>query len=108
MSIVSTPRALAKEAAQLTENQRNFAECRVLGHSWVHLGNAGEGAQRFSAYGFVSRCSHCSTLRTKWIVGSGASAKVSYRYPKGYATHGDDRLTGVQWRRVLIVKLEAA
>jgi hypothetical protein len=94
---------VAQEQRALTDEQRNFAACRVLGHAWQHLGPSGE--IEFGSIGFVSTCSHCGTTRTKWIPRSGGTVKARYRYPKGYATHGDDRLSPVQWRRVLIVSL---
>jgi len=91
------------DVPQLTEARRTYAQCRVLGHAWQHVGRA-EGAQSFGAYGFVSVCS-CGTQRTKWIVGSGRTAKARYKYPSDYAARGEDRLSAQQWRRVLIVSL---
>jgi hypothetical protein len=97
-------RAVVK-APKVSDAQRGFAACRVLGHEWRHVGRATEDASRFGVYGFRSACSHCGTERTKWLVRSGESAKVAYRYPKDYATHGEDRLEPTQWRKVFIVSM---
>ena len=97
---------IAKPVETLTVSEaiRNYAECRALGHSWAHM-PAHNAADSYGAYGFRSQCSHCTTIRTKWITRSGSYRSPTYEYPKDYATRGDERLSGEQWRRVLITNL---
>lgn len=97
-------KALPPDAPELTDARRHYAQCRALGHSWHHVGRTSEDGAAFGSYGFVSAC-ECGTQRTKWIVGSGRTAKARYTYPRDYAARGEDSLSAAQWRRVLIVSL---
>jgi hypothetical protein len=83
---------------RLEPEARQFASCRALGHTWRHqapISNL-DGVQ------FVSHCEDCAAERTKTITRSG-TYKASYRYQQGYSRHGEETLTTVEWRRVLVV-----
>jgi hypothetical protein len=99
------PKAKPARTDDLTvdDNARRFAICRSLGHSWKHQPRrevAWDGTPVI-----VSICTDCATERRRDIPRSGAYVPPRYKYPDGYQRKGDDKLTTVQWRRVLIVGL---
>jgi hypothetical protein len=104
LAVTSAPRPRPINGGQPTidELTRRFAQCRSLGHEWRH---AGREASPYSVPVFLSICDECRTERRVSIPTTGANVQRRYRYPDGYQRKGEDRLSSVQWRRVLIVSL---
>ena len=90
------------------DDVRRWAQCRALGHSWVHKGPVDGEAQPpmgfFNAVGVRSICAYCKTERIKWLGRYGSLGTTTYRnYPDGYSRHGDQRLSNSDWRHTWIV-----
>ena len=97
--------AVQDRQAEITvdDAMRFYAECRALGHAWRHRGRIEHEAIPLGSHGFLSVCEHCTTERRKFITTTGVQTR--YTYPKGYARRGPERLSSLQWRRVLVVTL---
>jgi len=99
---VIASRRRTSDELSIDEAMRRFAQCRSLGHEWRHAG-------REQTVGgvpcFLSICDECTTERRVWIPTTGANVQRRYKYPDGYQRKGEDKLSSVQWRRVLIVSL---
>jgi hypothetical protein len=91
-------------AGSLDEPGRFFAACRALGHEWRHMGQVADSGYH-GAIGYQSNCSHCGTVRTKWVTRSGELFSPRYQYPDGYSRHGEERLSTKAWRREWVVSL---
>lgn len=94
----------------VTKQDTRFAMCRAMGHSWHH--NKPVGSDDDSGFrapfggltgmiGYPSTCGNCGTRRMRWITRSGESF-VRYLHPEGYAKHGEERLSPVEWRRQFV------
>lgn len=103
--------ALVKREPKVTpasdDAAKRFAVCRTLGHTWQHVGFAQPTDRvpigQYNAVGYVSRCSHCGTTRTKWMSRYGNRGTVTYRYEDGYERRGEERLSLQEWRRTWLV-----
>lgn len=85
-------RATRKRALNEDEALHEYALCRVLGHSWQHVGR-GKPAWTGGVASFISRCSHCGATRAKYITRSGRGYVPNrYDYPDNYAQRGEDKL----------------
>jgi hypothetical protein len=95
------PRGRSRKIVALREHvsaeTQSFASCRALGHEWKHQRPFSDGAGVL----FQSDCTVCGTRRDRRITRSG-DYKTRYVYAPHYSRHGDDRLTTVQWRQVLV------
>jgi hypothetical protein len=60
----------------------------------------------FGTVGLRSQCADCKTDRVKWITRSG-EVITRYHHPDGYSLHGEDRLSGQQWRSSFVTKVFA-
>lgn len=94
-----------------------WAQCRSLGHSWVHRGRLTDDDEpgfrapygtEAGAVAFRSVCAFCGAERVKWMTRSGASYPGRYRYPEDYARHGDARLSNQEWRHEWVVSVLGA
>lgn len=84
-----------------------FAACRSMGHEWHHQKPIGvDDESPFRApfggttgmVGIPSTCTQCGTERMRWVTRSGESL-MRYLHPDGYSTHGEERLTAMEWRK---------
>lgn len=95
-----------------------YAECRALGHSWVHrrtrltpeeqaeMPRPPISAGWMAAIVAYSTCPECTTERIKWIGRGGSQSASRYRYPPDYQRTGENKLTPAQWRQEWIESLE--
>jgi hypothetical protein len=91
--------ATARAESEAQANAAAFSPCRGLGHSWQHHPGRREGGVVI----FESDCTHCTASRTKFLSRMGVIVRPArYRYPAGYSQKGDDRLSTLQWRRILV------
>lgn len=73
--------------------------CRTVGHAWYSI-----DAQYLPDWGTPMHfcCERCDTKRFDTIDEHGQLSTRSYRYPEGYATSGDFRLSRAEYRLQLI------
>lgn len=105
LKVVSATAKAGKVKPATDPYAQRYANCRVLGHEWHHVGRADntDRAPTFGAFGWVSACGECGMRRVRWFARSGMIAgHPHYSPPEGYSRKGDDVLSMQEWRRTWI------
>lgn len=108
--------AAVVHSSRAQASPEDYAMCRSMGHSWHHTKPVGSDEYEnlngwrvpfggsYGMVGIPSTCTECGKERMRWVSRSGESF-IRYRDPDGYETHGDDRRSMTEWRRLFVGKI---